>query len=106
VEAVAKMTKYNQALTEAGVLLSLDGLQGPDKGARVAFSGGRPTVTDGPFAEAKELIGGYWMIRVKSKAEAVEWARRCPAGEGDVVEVRQVFEMSDFPPDVQAAIGQ
>jgi hypothetical protein len=102
-EAVAAMTKFNAALTNAGVLLSLDGLQPSSKGARVSFSGGRATVTDGPFTEAKELIGGYWLIQAKSKEEAVAWASRCPAADGDVIEVRQVYEMSDFPPEVQAA---
>jgi hypothetical protein len=102
-EAVAAMTKYNESLVKAGVLLALDGLQSPAKGARVSFHGGRPTVTDGPFAEAKEVIGGYWMIQVKSKEEAIEWATRCPGADGDVIELRQVFEMSDFPPDVQEA---
>jgi hypothetical protein len=105
-EAVAAMSTYNDSLTKAGVLLSLDGLQPPGKGARVSFSGGKPRTVDGPFAEAKEVIGGYWMIQVKSKAEAVEWASRCPAADGDVIEVRQVFEMSDFPPEVQKAAGR
>jgi hypothetical protein len=105
-EAVAAMSKYNESLTKAGVLLSLDGLQPPSKGARVSFSGGKPRTIDGPFTEAKEVIGGYWMIQVKSKAEAVEWASRCPAADGDVIEVRQVFEMSDFPPEVQRAAGR
>jgi hypothetical protein len=104
-EAVAAMSKYNESLTKAGVLLSLDGLQPPSKGARVSFSSGKPRIIDGPFTEAKELIGGYWMIQVKSKAEAVEWASRCPAADGDVIEVRQVFEMSDFPPEVRKAAG-
>jgi len=104
-EMVAKMTKYNQALTKAGVLIALDGLHPASNGARVSFSGGKPTVTDGPFTEAKELLGGYWMIQVKSKQEAVEWASRCPAQDGDVIEVRQVQEMSDFPPEVQKAAG-
>jgi hypothetical protein len=104
-EMVAKMTKYNQALTKAGVLIALDGLHPASKGARVSFSGGKPRVTDGPFTEAKELLGGYWMIQVKSKQEAVEWASRCPAQDGDVIEVRQVQEMSDFPPEVQKAAG-
>jgi hypothetical protein len=105
-EAVAAMSKYNESLTKAGVLLSLDGLQPPSKGARVSFSGGKPRAIDGPFTEAKEIIGGYWMIQVKSRAEAVEWASRCPAADGDVIEVRQVFELSDFPPDVQRAAGR
>ena len=104
-EAVAAMSKYNEFLTKAGVLPSLDGLQPPAKGARVSFSGGKPKTSDGPFAEAKEVIGGYWMIQVNSKAEAVDWASRCPAADGDVIEVRQVFEMSDFPPEVQKAAG-
>jgi hypothetical protein len=104
-EAVAAMVKYNDTLTKAGVLLSLDGLQPSSKGARVSFSGGKPAIKDGPFTEAKELVGGYWLIQVKSKEEAVEWATRCPAAEGDVIEVRQVYERSDFPADVQEAAG-
>ncbi len=76
-ELVAKMTKFNESLSKAGVLLGLDGLTPPAKAARVKFSGGKPTVIDGPFAESKELVGGYWMIQAKSRAEAVEWARRC-----------------------------
>jgi hypothetical protein len=102
-KAVAAMMKYNEELTKAGVLLALDGLHPPATGARISFSGGRPKVTDGPFTEAKELLGGYWMIQVRSKEEAVEWASRCPANDGDLIEVRQVFEMADFPPDVQKA---
>ncbi len=104
-EAVAAMAKYNDELAQAGVLLALDGLQPMSKGARVSFSGGKATVTDGPFTEAKEVIGGYWLIQAKSKAEAVEWASRCPAADGDLIEVRHVFEMTDFPPEVQAAAG-
>jgi hypothetical protein len=102
-EDVAAMTKYNKELTKAGVLLSLDGLQETAKGARVSFAGGKPTVTDGPFAEAKEVIGGYWLIQARSKDEAVQWASRCPGTDGDVIEVRQVYEMADFPPEVQEA---
>ena len=101
--AVATMMKYNEALQKAGVLLALDGLHPPSMGARVTFSGGKPKVTDGPFTEAKEVIGGYWMIQVKSKEEAVEWASRCPASDNEVIELRQVQEMSDFPADVQEA---
>ena len=104
-EAVAAMTKYNDTLRKAGVLLALDGLHPTEKGARVSFPDGKSTVTDGPFAEAKEVIGGYWLIQAKSKEEAVEWASRCPAAEGDVIEVRQVYEMSDHPPEVQQAAG-
>jgi hypothetical protein len=102
-EAVAKMMKFNEELAKARALIALDGLHPSSKGARVAFVGGKPKVTDGPFTEAKEVIGGYWMIQAKSKEEAVEWAKQCPASDGDVIEVREVFEMSDFPPDVQKA---
>lgn len=104
-EIVAAMTKYNESLQKAGVLLSLEGLHPPSMGARVSFAGGRAKVTDGPFAEAKEVLGGYWMIQVKSKEEAIEWAKRCPMPDGDIVEVRQVQEFEDFPPDVQKAAG-
>ena len=102
-DAVAAMMKYNQELQQAGVLLALDGLHPPSMGARVSFAGGKPKVTDGPFAEAKEVLGGYWMIDVKSKDEAIEWAKRCPGSPNEVIEVRQVQEMADFPPDVQRA---
>ena len=103
-EEVAAMGTFNQAMMEAGVLLAADGLQATSKGARVRFGPGRPAVTDGPFAEAKEIVGGYWMIRVNSREEAVGWATRCPVHDPQVfVEVRQVFEMEDFPADVQAA---
>ena len=102
---VEKMTRYNEALTRADVLLTLDGLHPPSAGARVSFSGGKPSAKDGPFAEAKECVGGYWMIQVKSKAEAVEWAKRAPMPDGDVIEVRQVQEMADFPPEVRKAAG-
>ena len=102
-EAVAAMMKYNEQLAKAGVLLSLDGLQPPSAGVRVSFKGGKPKVTDGPFAEAKECVGGYWMIQVKSKEEAVEWAKRAPMSDAETIEIRQVHEMADFPPDVQAA---
>jgi hypothetical protein len=102
-EAVAEMMKYNEALKEAGVLITCDGLHPPSMGSRVSFAGGKPVVTDGPFAEAKEVLGGYWMIDVKSKQEAVDWAKRCPASSKEVIEIRQVQEMSDFPADVQKA---
>jgi hypothetical protein len=100
-KAVDAMMKYNESLQKAGVLLALDGLHPPSMGARVSFSGGKPTVTDGPFAEAKEVLGGYWLIQVKSKEEAIEWASRCPAGDNQIIEVRQVQEFEDFPADVQ-----
>lgn len=102
-ESVARMMKFNEELAKAGALISLDGLHPISKGARVAFSGGKPRVTDGPLIKAKEVIGGYWMIDVKSKEEAVEWAKRVPAEDGDMIEIRQVFEVSDFPLEVQKA---
>ena len=105
-ERVAAMMKYNQALKDAGVLITLDGLHPPSMGARVSFAGGKPVVTDGPFTEAKEVLGGYWMIDVKSREEAIAWARRCPASNNEIIEIRQVQEMSDFPADVhEAAAG-
>ncbi len=100
---VAEMMKYNESLQRAGVLLALDGLHPPSAGVRVSFSGGKPSLKDGPFAESKECIGGYWMIQVKSKEEAVEWASRAPMHDNELIEVRQVQEMADFPPDVQEA---
>jgi hypothetical protein len=105
-KAVAAMMKYNESLQQAGVLLALDGLHPPSMGARVSFSGGKPKVTDGPRIGAKEVIGGYWMIRVKSKEEAIEWASRCPASDNEVIEIRQVQEFSDFPADVKAAAAK
>ncbi|WP_425450192.1 YciI family protein [Virgifigura deserti] len=105
-KAVAAMMKYNESLQKAGVLLALDGLHPPSMGARVSFSGGKPKVTDGPFAEAKEVLGGYWMIQVKSKEEAIEWASRCPASDNEMIEIRQVCEFSEFPADVQEAASK
>ncbi|MBV9999599.1 MAG: YciI family protein [Verrucomicrobia bacterium] len=102
-DAVARMMQYNEELAKAGALIGLDGLHPISKGARVRFTHGKVKVTDGPFIEAKEVIGGYWIIDVKSREEAVEWARRCPAADGDAIEVRQIFEMPDFPPDVRRA---
>ncbi|RJF96538.1 YciI family protein [Noviherbaspirillum cavernae] len=102
-KAIEVMMRYNETLQKAGVLLTLDGLHPPSMGARVSFSGGKPTVTDGPFAEAKEVLGGYWMIQVRSKEEAIEWASRCPASDNEMIEIRQVQEFADFPPDVQKA---
>jgi hypothetical protein len=102
-KAVEAMMKYNKSLRDAGVLITLDGLRPPSEGARVSFPGGKPKVTDGPFAEAKEVLGGYWMIDVKSQAEAIAWASRCPGSENETIEIRRVQEMEDFPPDVQKA---
>src|SRR5258708_3779587 len=105
-DAVARMMKYNESLQKAGVLLALDGVHPPSAGARITFKGGKPKVTDGPFAEAKEVLGGYWMIQVKSRAEAIEWASRCPGGDNETIEVRQVQELADFPADVQAVAAK
>jgi hypothetical protein len=101
-KVVEKMMKYNKSLTDAGVLLALDGLHPPSMGARVTFSGGKFKVVEG-FAGSKEVVGGYWMIQVNSKAEAIEWASKAPMPDGDVIEIRQVQEMSDFPADVKEA---
>jgi hypothetical protein len=102
-EAVAKMTAYNKSLQQAGVLLALDGLLPPSTGARISFPEGKATVTDGPFPEAKEVIGGYWMIQVRSREEAIEWARRAPMSSNEIIEVRQIHEMADFHEDVRKA---
>lgn len=102
-ERVAAMMRYNEALKDAGVLITLDGLHPPSMGARVSFAIGVPVVTDGPFAESKEVLGGYWMIEVSSRDEAIAWAKKCPASPNEIIEIRQVQEMSDFPPDVQTA---
>jgi hypothetical protein len=101
-ELISAMGKYNEELMKAGVLLDMGGLKPTSKGARVRFSGGKPTVIDGPFTEAKELIGGYWIIQVKSREEAIEWAKRVPAPHGphqdSEIELRQFYEMDDFLP--------
>ncbi len=102
-DAVERMMKYNEELAKAGALISLDGLHPLTSGARVSFAGGKARVTDGPYIETKNVLGGYWMINVKSKEEALQWAKRIPAAEGDIVEIRQVFEMEEFPEDVQKA---
>ncbi|TDQ55366.1 YciI family protein [Actinorugispora endophytica] len=99
-EMFAEMGKYNEAMSKAGVLLAGEGLLPSAKGARVVFSEEGRTVVDGPFTESKELVGGFWLIQVKTREEAVEWATRAPFGPGVVLEVRQVVEVSDFPADV------
>ncbi len=104
-KAVEAMMKYNDSLQKAGVLLALDGLHPPSMGARVTFSGGKPIVRQGPFPGVKEVLGGYWMIKVKSKEEAIEWASRCPASDNEIIEIRQVQELEDFPEDVQRVIA-
>ncbi len=102
-DAVAKMMEYNKNLQKAGVLLALDGLLPPSTASRVSYKDGKATVTDGPFAEAKEGIGGYWIIQVRSREEAIEWARRAPMDNNGIIEVRQIQEMADFPAEVQKA---
>ncbi len=97
------MMPFNEALVQAGARIALDGLYPRSRGARVACVGGQPTVTDGPFTEEKDVIGDYGMIRANSTAAAVAWARRCPASDGDVIEVREVIELSDVPPDAPKA---
>ncbi len=98
-ELVAAMGRFNEEMVKAGVLLAAEGIQPSSKGARISFSRGTRTVTDGPFPD-QELVAGFWMIQVKSRDEAIEWARRVPFADGEVIELRQVFEASDFPPDV------
>lgn len=102
-KAVEAMMKYNEELQKAGVLLGLDGLHPPSMGARVSFAAGKPSVTDGPFIESKEVLGGYWMIQVNSQEEAIEWAKRCPGSDNEVIEIRRVQEFDDFPAAVQKA---
>ena len=99
-ELLAAMGKFNEEMMAAGVLLAGEGLQPSSKGARIKFAGGKRTVTDGPFPETKDLVAGFWMIEVKSRAEAIEWVSRVPFADGEEIEVRQVFEASDFPPEV------
>ena len=98
-EMLESMGKFNEEMVKAGVMLAGEGLQASSKGARIRFNQGKPTVTDGPFSEAKELIAGFWMIQVKSKQEAIEWMKRCPPPMGNgagELEIRQVFEATDF----------
>ncbi|WP_394539847.1 YciI family protein [Lysobacter enzymogenes] len=103
-EQIKAMMQYNYALQEAGVLRTLEGLHPPSMGARVSFRGGKPRVTDGPFPEAKEVLGGYWVIEVGSREEAIEWAKRCPGADNETIEVRQVMEMDAFPDEVREEV--
>ena len=105
-DKVEAMMKYNDELQDADVLVMLDGLHPPSMGARLTFSGGKPTVTDGPFSEAKEVLGGYWMIDVGSRQEAIAWASRCPASDDEVIEVRQVQDVADFPIEVREMLAK
>ncbi len=100
-DLVLAMRKYDDEMKKAGVLLSEEGLHPTSKGTRLRISGGKPVITDGPFAEAKEVIAGFWIIQVNSKDEAIEWAKRCPLPEGGLIEIRQIFENAEFPPELQ-----
>jgi hypothetical protein len=100
-DRVAAMMRYNERLRKAGVLITLEGLHPPSAGARVSFANGKPVVTDGPFAEAKEVLGGYWMIDVASREEAIAWAMKCPAAANEIIEIRQVQELTDFSAELQ-----
>ncbi len=106
VEEMAPMGRFNDEMEAAGVLLTVDGLHPLSRGARVSFAQGGATVTDGPYVETKEVIGGFWIIQVKSKEEGVAWARRCPALKGDVIELREIWEMEDLPAEVQQASAE
>jgi hypothetical protein len=100
-EIVIPMRKFNDDMRKAGVLLVAEGLHPPSRGARIRVTNGKRIVTDGPYAETKEVIAGFWMIQVKSKEEAIEWASKCPLPDGGIVELRQIFENTDFPPDLR-----
>lgn len=103
-KAVEKMMEYNQELLDAGIVVGMESLHPPSAdGARVSFESGTPIVTDGPFTEAKEVIGGYWILDVPSKEEAVAWAKRAPMPAGETIEIRRLHEMEEFPEDVQEA---
>ena len=104
-ERATAMMKYNEALQDAGVLITLDGLHPPSMGARVSFATGKPIVPDGPFTYAMYVLGGYWMIDVASREVAIAWAKKCPASENEIIEIRQVQEMADFSDDVQQALA-
>lgn len=101
-EMVEKMTRFNEELAKAGVLLALDGLHPTSKGARIAHKQGKPIVTDGPFAEGREVVGGYWIIKTDSYEEALDWAKKAPMND-EIIELRRVFDIEDFPQDVQEA---
>ncbi len=103
-DRVGEMMKFNQAMQDAGILLYCEGLHPPSAGKRVSFAAGKPTVTDGPFTETKECLGGFWMLQVKSQDEAVSWARRCPASDNEVIEIRRVQEIEDFNEDIKKHI--
>ena len=104
VDKMAEMSKFNEELEKAGAMLTGEGLQPLTKGARLTYAGGKPTVIDGPYIEAKEVLGGFWMLKASSKQQVVDWMKRCPADPGDVIEIRQVQELEDFPVEIQEAV--
>jgi hypothetical protein len=104
-EELTKMGAFNEEMAKAGVMLEADGLQDSSKGARIKYDGPKRTVTNGPFGNTKELVAGFWMIQTKSKEEAIEWLKRAPFEEGEV-EIRQVFELSDFPEEILPEEGR
>jgi hypothetical protein len=104
--ALDAMMAYNQSLADAGILRAGEGLHPPSMGARVSFKGGKPLITDGPFAETKEVLGGFWIIEVASRDEAIAWAARCPGSENEIVEVRQIQEASDWPEHMQPQLQE
>ena len=106
VPRVDAMMKYNAELQKAGILLALDGLDSPSSGARITYAGSKPRVKDGPFPEAKEVLGGYWIIDVRSRDEAIEWAKRAPMGDEEIIEVRRVMDTGDYPEAVQESISR
>jgi hypothetical protein len=103
---MAAMGKFNDEIQKATKVHSIDGLAPLAKGARLAFAGGKPTVTDGPAVDSKEVVGGYWLVDAKTKQQVVDWWKRCPAEDGDVIEIRQIAEMSDFPAELQKALQE
>jgi len=103
-EMMAKMGKFNDELKKAGALLSAEGLRPLITGVRLAFSKGKVDVTDGPSVDNRDVVGGYWMLQAKSKQRVIDWMKCCPAQQGDVIEIREIAETADFPPDVQAEI--
>lgn len=103
-ETLEKMAEYNRSLQKAGVLLAIEGLFPPSTGARITFTDGKATATDGPFLEAKEVIGGYWIIQVRSREEAIEWARRAPMSNSGVIDIRQIAELGDFPESMRKVV--
>ncbi|MCV0398110.1 MAG: YciI family protein [Rhizobiaceae bacterium] len=104
--ALDAMMAYNQSLEAAGILRDANGLHPPSMGARVSFRNGKPLVTDGPFAETKEVLGGYWIIEVGSRAEAIDWASRCPAGDNEIIEIRQIQEAEDWNEEARSVMDK